>query len=277
MQQLVYLNGNYLPLSEAHISVMDRGFLFGDGVYEVIPWFQGRFLALEAHIQRLNFSLAGIRLPLNYSIEQWLNILLPLMDNQRDQYIYLQITRGYSAKRDHVFPQSINPTILAICNDIPPFPDRHLGIKAMTMEDQRWAWCHFKTISLLANVLFKQQAADQQASEAILIKKGFVTEGSASNVFAVINGVLRTAPKTPDILAGITRDIILQLANNYQLPFAEQAISFEELKTATEVWVTSSTREIVPVIEIDGIAIAEGKSGVIWQQMNAWYQAYKQS
>jgi D-alanine transaminase len=271
----VYLNGDYVPLSEAKISVLDRGFLFGDGVYEVIPWYQGRFLGFAAHIQRLNNSLKNINLDFSYSLEQWLQIFLPLMDNQRNQSIYLQITRGVAPKRDHLFPSNPQPTVLAICNEIPPFPDRALGVKAITLADQRWAWCQIKSTALLANVLLKQQAADQGASEAILIKHDYVTEGSASNIFAVIDGVLRTAPKTNAILAGITREIILDLAQQHHLPCAEQAISVAELKTASEIWLSSSTREIVPIVELDGVAVANGQAGAVWQQMHSWYQACK--
>jgi D-alanine transaminase len=276
VDNLVYLNGEYLPLSQAKISVLDRGFLFGDGVYEVIPWYQGRFLGLKAHIDRLNNSLHGIHLVASHSLEQWQEILMPLMDNSRNQYIYLQITRGVAPKRDHLFPQPTVPTVFAICNDIPPFPEREQGIKALTIDDNRWALCNIKSTALLANVLLKQQAADQGCAEAILVKQGYVTEGSASNVFAVIDGVLMTAPKSSAILAGITRDIILEIAQTHQIPISEQAIPVAALKTASEIWVTSSTREIVPIVELDGETVADGKAGAVWQKMNTLYQAYKQ-
>jgi D-alanine transaminase len=275
MEQTVYLNGDYLPLSEAKISVLDRGFLFGDGVYEVIPWYRGRFLGFPAHIERLEKSLKNIHLDVFYSVEQWYELLRPLLDDQRDQYIYLQITRGCAPKRDHLFPQPTLPTIFAIANDIPPFLEREQGIKGLTLPDNRWAFCQIKSTALLANVLLKQQAADQGCAEAILVRDGFVTEGSASNVFAVVDGVLMTAPKSNAILAGITREVILALATEHQIPFSETAISVEQLKTAREVWVSSSTREIVPIVELDGQPVADGKAGEVWQKMNALYQAYK--
>lgn len=276
MEMKVYLNGEYLPLSEAKISVLDRGFLFGDGVYEVMPYYQGNFLGFKSHIDRLNNSLAEIRLDLPYSVEQWHEILSPLMDNTRNQYIYLQVTRGVAPKRDHLFPKPTVPTVFAMCNDIPPFLAREQGIKGLTIKDNRWARCNIKATALLANLLLKQQAADEDCGEAILVKEGFVTEGSASNVFAVVDGVLMTAPKSPAILAGITRDIVLELAQANQIPVVEQAIPVEALKNASEIWVASSTREIVPIVELDGEKVADGKAGVVWQKMNALYQAYKQ-
>lgn len=276
MDNLVYLNGNYVPLSQAKISVLDRGFLFGDGVYEVMPWYKGHFLGFEAHIERLNQSLTGIRLPAFYSVEQWQEILLPLMNSNRNQSIYLQITRGVAPKRDHLFPQPTIPTVFAMCNDIPDFLEREQGIKGITIEDNRWALCNIKSTALLANVLLKQHAAEQGCAEVILIKQGYVTEGSASNVFAVIDGVLMTTPKSPDILAGITRDIVLKIAHDSKIPVSEQIIPIATFKTASEIWITSSTREIVPVVELDDKPVAKGKSGAMWQQINALYQTYKQ-
>lgn len=276
MEKKVYLNGEYLPLSEAKVSVLDRGFLFGDGVYEVMPWYQGNFLGFKSHIERLNNSLSEIRLEQLYSVEQWHEILLPLMDNSRNQYIYLQVTRGVAPKRDHLFPKPTVPTVFAICNDIPPFLEREQGIKGLIIEDNRWTRCNIKATALLANLLLKQQADDEGCGEAILVKDGYVTEGSASNVFAVIDGVLMTAPKSPAILAGITREIILELAQANQIPFQEEAIPVAALKTASEIWVASSTREIVPIVELDGEKVADGKAGAVWQKMNTLYQAYKQ-
>lgn len=277
MEQIVYLNGEYLPLSAAKVSVLDRGFLFGDGVYEVIPYYQGRFLAFKAHIERLQASLQNIRLEVCYSVEEWHTLLSPLLDAQRNQYIYLQITRGVAPKRDHLFPTPTVATVFALSNDIPPFAEREQGIKALLIEDNRWLRCNIKATALLANVLLKQQAADQACAEAILFKNGYVTEGSASNVFAVVNGVLMTAPKTEAILAGITRDIVLQLANTHHIAVSESPISLAQLKTASEIWVTSSTREIVPIVELDGQPVANGKAGAVWQHINTLYQQYKLS
>lgn len=273
----VYLNGTYLPLSEAKVSVLDRGFLFGDGVYEVIPAYCGRLFHWQAHFQRLENSLAGIRLVNPFSSQQWLDIFAPLLNAEKDQYIYLQITRGAAAKRDHAFPEDTAPTVFVMCSDILPFAGKNTGIKAVTLADSRWLSCNLKTIALLANILHRQEAIDQDSAEAILIKNGYVTEGAASNVFAVVNGILLTPPKANTILPGITRDVILDIAEKNAIAYREDAISLAELKAAEEIWVTSSTREIIPVVELDGLSVADGKPGALWQRMDQLFQAYKQS
>ncbi len=273
----VYLNGDYLPLFEAKVSVLDRGFLFGDGVYEVIPSYSGRLFKLQDHLDRLQKSLARIRLQLNYSTTQWLEILTPLLDKSKDQYIYLQITRGVAAKRDHAFPTDPTPTIFAMCSDLQPFPGVKSGIKALTMDDSRWELCNVKATTLLANILLRQEAIEKGASEAILYKKDYVTEGAASNLFAVINNILMTPKNTTEILPGITRQVILELARRHHIPASEDVISLQALKTASEIWVTSSTREIVPVVELDSEKVGDGKPGVIWHKMNQLFQDYKVS
>jgi D-alanine transaminase len=277
MSDKVYLNGEYLPLSEAKVSVLDRGFLFGDGVYEVIPAYAGRLFRLEDHIVRLNNSLAGIRLPLSYSVADWQAIFQPMLDSSKDQYIYLQVTRGYAAKRDHGFPEQIVPTVFAMCSEIKPFAGRVNGIKAVTLDDTRWQMCNIKAITLLANILLRQEALDQDCGEALLVKDGYVTEGAASNLFAVIDGVLVTPAKNHEILPGITRDVILELAAANNVAYREDLITLEQLKAASEVWVTSSTREIVPVIELDGVAVGEGKPGPVWHTVDNLLQTYKKS
>lgn len=277
MSDKVYLNGEYLPLSEAKVSVLDRGFLFGDGVYEVIPAYAGRLFRLEDHIVRLNNSLAGIRLPLSYSVADWQAIFQPMLDSSKDQYIYLQVTRGYAAKRDHGFPEQIVPTVFAMCSEIKPFAGRVNGIKAVTLDDTRWQMCNIKAITLLANILLRQEALDQDCAEALLVKDGYVTEGAASNLFAVIDGVLVTPAKNHEILPGITRDVILELAAANNVAYREDLITLEQLKAASEVWVTSSTREIVPVIELDGVAVGEGKLGPVWHTVDNLLQTYKKS
>lgn len=278
MTQQVYLNGEYLPLADAKVSVLDRGFLFGDGVYEVIPAYKGRLFRLEDHIARLNNSLAGIRLPLAHSVAEWEAIFRPLLaDDGRDQYIYLQITRGWAPKRDHAFPQQTTPTVFAMSADIQPFPGRSEGIEAITLDDTRWQLCDIKAITLLVNILLRQEAVDRGCAEAILVKNGYVIEGAASNVFAVIDGELITPPKGHDILPGITRDVILELAQAHRIPYREDIIALEALQQASEVWVVSSTREIVPVVALDGAAIGDGKPGPLWQRMDQLLQAYKNS
>jgi D-alanine transaminase len=277
MSDQVYLNGEYLPLAEAKVSVLDRGFLFGDGIYEVIPAYAGRLFRLEDHIARLNNSLSGIRLDLNKTVAEWQSIFQPLLESDKDQYIYLQITRGYAPKRDHGFPEQVVPTVFAMCSEIKPFAGRLSGIKAVTLDDNRWQLCNIKAITLLGNILLRQEALDQDCAEAILVKNGYVVEGAASNLFAVIDGELITPPKTNEILPGITRDVILELAQANNIPCREDIIAEEALQFASEIWVTSSTREIVPVVELNGAAVADGKPGPVWQAMDQLLQAYKKS
>ena len=273
----VYLNGQYLPLTEAKISVLDRGFLFGDGVYEVIPVYTGHLFRFQEHLKRLNDSLHKTRLPNPYDHQQWLNILTPLLTDTPEQSIYLQITRGVAQKRDHAFPEETQPTVFAMCSPIKHSADRENGAKAITLDDTRWDLCNIKATTLLANILLRQQAVEQGCAEAILVKDGVVTEGAASNIFAVVDDILLTPPKNREILPGITRDVILELAEKQRIPYAEQRISQEALKSASEIWLTSSTREIIPVVELDGELISDGKPGPVWHKMNRFFQDYKYS
>ena len=277
MADTVYLNGDYLPLADAKVSVLDRGFLFGDGVYEVIPAYAGRLFRFEDHIVRLNNSLREIRLDLDKSVAEWQAIFQPMLDGGKDQYIYLQVTRGYAPKRDHGFPEQVVPTVFAMCSEIKPFAGRVTGVKAVTLDDARWQMCHVKAITLLANLLLRQEALDQDCAEAILVRNGYVNEGAASNVFVVIDDELITPPKNNEILPGITRDVILELAEANQIPCREDVIALEALQNASEIWVTSSTREIVPVIELNGSEVGDGEPGPVFQKMDQLFQAYKQS
>jgi D-alanine transaminase len=273
----VYLNGRYLPIEDAHISVLDRGFLFGDGVYEVIPAYRGRLFEFEAHMARLDNSLAAVRIGNPYTLEEWRGILAPLLEDGTDQYVYLQITRGAAPKRDHLFPDNVAPTVFAMSSPILSYPAREAGIKAVCLEDSRWQNCHVKAITLLANVLLRQEASAQGGAEAILIKNGFVTEGSSSNVFAVLDGTLITPPLSRDILPGITREVILKIAEANAISYREQPLSIDDLKQADEIWIVSSIREIVPVVELDDKTVGGGKPGPVWQTVNRLFQAYKQS
>jgi D-alanine transaminase len=273
----VYLNGDYLPLAEAKVSVLDRGFLFGDGIYEVIPSYSGHLFRVQDHLDRLQVGLERIRLEFYYDLTKWLEILTPLVDDGKDQYIYLQITRGVAPKRDHAFPENPVPTVFAMCSDIIPFSGVETGVKALTMEDSRWELCNVKATTLLANILLRQQAIEQGCAEAILHKKGYVTEGAASNLFAVIDGVLITPEKTTEILPGITRQVILELAENNGFQLSVEVISVEALHTASEIWITSSTREIVPVIALDSEQVGDGVPGPVFKKMNQLFQQYKRS
>jgi len=256
---------------------MDRGFLFGDGIYEVIPSYAGHLFHFEQHMERLDNSLSSIRLTNPHDRAQWLEILTPLLDANLDQSIYLQITRGVADKRDHAFPENITPTVFAMSSTIAPFSDVDSGAKALSVDDSRWELCNVKATTLLANILLRQQAVEKGCAEAILVKDGYVTEGAASNIFAVIDGILITPPKSHEILPGITRDVILEIAEENNIPYSEDIISLDALKTASEIWLTSSTREIIPIVQLDNEIIANGKPGPLWKTMNQLFQAYKKS
>ncbi len=278
--QVVYLNGEYKAIEEAYVSVLDRGFLFGDGVYEVIPAYGGHLLRLEEHLQRLQNSLDGIRLKNPLTNQAWETMFNSLIKKNvgDDQYLYVQITRGVAPKRDHNFPDHVHQTVFAMSNVLPAVPraESEKGIEAVTLDDIRWHACNIKSTALLANTLLRQQATDKGAGEAILIRDGLATEGSASNVFVVIDGVVVTAPTSPLLLPGITRDLVLELANTHDIACQQRDITEAELRTASEIWITSSTREILPVLKLDGKAVGDGVAGPVWQRMIDIYQQYKQ-
>ncbi|MES9870230.1 MAG: D-amino acid aminotransferase [Sedimenticola sp.] len=276
----VYLNGSFLPLEEAQISVMDRGFLFGDGVYEVIPCYAGRLFRLDHHLKRLDDSLDAIRMENPHSQKAWHGILNQLVSQRpgEDQAVYLQVTRGPAAKRDHLIPAQPSPTVFAMSNPIPPVNPElaEKGISAITLEDTRWHRCNIKAITLLANVLLREEASDKDANEAILIRDGQAIEGTASNLFIVSDGVIRTPPKGERLLPGITRDLVLELAAAEGIPHREEEIEERALRDADEVWITSSTREIVPVVELNGQRVGNGQPGPMFKAMHRIYAGYKQ-
>lgn len=278
--QLVYLNGDYLPLNEAKVSVLDRGFIFGDGIYEVIPAFAGKALRFEHHMQRLQNSLDAVRISNPLSNAKWQEIIDTLISamGSQDQYIYLHITRGV-ASRDHRFPDNSEPTIFVMSNILHPVAPELLknGISAITLDDIRWQYCNIKAIALLPNILLRQQAVERNAVEAILIRDGNMTEGAASNVFIVSNGVIKTPPKNNKLLPGITRDLVVELAHTYKMPVEEVSISEQEFLNADEIWLTSSTKEILSVTEINGQQVGQGKPGVVWHDMYQKYQDYKET
>jgi len=276
-----YLNGSFLPLEEARVSVMDRGFLFGDGVYEVIPVYGKRLFRLAHHLKRLQNSLDAVRIYNPLADDKWENILTELIkrNSGSDQAIYLQVTRGVAARRDHAFPEDTSPTVFAMSTPVPASVDiaSVAGIRAITLEDNRWKHCNIKAITLLPNVLLRQEAVDAGTAEAILIKDGFAIEGAASNIFIVSNGILITPPNSPALLPGITRDLILELAVNNAIPHREAGIPLDELLSADEIWLTSSTREISPVIMLDDTTVGEGTAGPVWKRMISLYQDYKEA
>ncbi|MDT8404378.1 D-amino acid aminotransferase [Sulfuriflexus sp.] len=277
---IVYLNGEYLPAEEAKVSVLDRGFVFADGVYEVIPAYGGHLLRLEQHLQRLDDSLEGIRLARPLDHGQWAEVLAELIrrnrDNQNDLSIYLQVTRGV-ARRDHVFPETIKQTVFAMATPMAPVPAEQLenGVAAITHDDIRWRYCHIKSIALLPNILMRQVAREAGAAEAILHRAEQVTEGAASNVFIVHDGHILTPRKDECLLPGVTRDLVLEIAADAGLDCEEADISMSMLREATEIWVTSSTREILPVTRLDGLPVGNGKPGPVWRDMLDRYQVYK--
>ncbi|MBF0470097.1 MAG: D-amino acid aminotransferase [Gammaproteobacteria bacterium] len=273
----VFLNGAYLPLAEAKISVLDRGFIFSDGVYEVIPIYNGRLFRLHQHLQRLQQSLNGIRLDPPLSPEAWQEILTTLVakNGGGDLSLYLQITRG-PAPRDHRFPEKTEPTLFAMTQPLPPIQGTK-GIAAITVEDIRWKLCQIKSIALLPNILLRQQAVDEGCGEAIMIRDNEVTEGAASNLFLVNSGVVMTPPNSNLILPGITRDIVIELCQRHQIPYEVRAIDRDELHHAEEIWVTSSTKELVPVTALNHTPVGDGNPGPRWQQLSTLYQQYKQS
>jgi len=282
----VYLNGKFIPIEDALIPVTDRGFLFGDGVYEVIPAYGGRLFRLSHHLQRLQNSLDGIRLDNPHSDGEWKAILDTLLEHNRelagvsnDQSVYLQVTRGSAAQRDHSFPENVIPTVFASSNPIidPDPAVTEQGVAAITLDDIRWQYCDIKAVTLLANVLLRQQAVDRNAMEALLIRNGLVIEGSASNVFVVEAGNILTPAKGPQMLPGITRDLVLELAQQHGLPCQETDISEDRLRVADEIWMTSSTREIIPVTVLDGKAVGQESPGPVWKTMIEFYRTYKES
>jgi len=275
---IVYLNGEYVPADEARVSIWDRGFMFGDGVYEVIPAYGGRLFRLEQHLQRLDNSLFEIRLAPPLSHGQWGRCLEELIrrNGGGDLSVYLQVTRG-QAVRNHGFPDGTPPTVVATCSPLPEVAPETLrdGVAAVTCEDIRWKYCHIKAITLLPNVLLRQQALDAGAAEAILVRDGTVTEGAASNIFVVKDGLVLTPPNGPYLLPGITRDLIIELAREAGLTCREASLPAASLAAADEIWLTSSTRELTPVTLLDGEPVGDGRPGPVWQRLYALFQAYK--
>ena len=273
-----YLNGAFLPLGEAQVSVMDRGFLFGDGVYEVIPVYGGRLFRLAHHLKRLQNSLDAVRIASPMPEHGWADMLTELVarNTGSDQAVYLQVTRGTAPKRDHAFPADVRPTVFAMSTPAaaPRDSAAEQGIKAVTLPDIRWQHCDIKAITLLPNVLLRQQAIEADTAEAILIKDGCAIEGAASNIFIVSHGLLITPPNGPALLPGITRDLILELAAGNGIPYCEAEIPTADLLGADEIWLTSSTREISPVIQLDDTTISGGKPGPLWHRMIGLYQDY---
>jgi D-alanine transaminase len=278
MTDIVYLNGQFMPLEEARIPVLDRGFIFGDGVYEVIPVYSRRPFRLAEHLVRLQNSLDGIRLANPMSSAEWTKLTHEIIARNEgdDQSVYLQITRGV-AKRDHAFPKGVAPTVFMMSNPLttPPSVQVENGVAAITAADFRWLKCDVKSTSLLGNCLARQLAVDAGAVETIMFRDGNLTEASASNVFVVKNGVLLAPPKNNLVLPGITYDVVLEIARTREFEVEVREISETETRNADEIWVTSSTKEVLAVTTLDGKPVGDGKPGTLFRRMHAIYQDFK--
>jgi len=274
-----HLDGRLLPLGEVRLSPLDRGFLFGDGVYEVIPVYAGRLFHLPAHLKRLQYSLDGIRLKNPHSDADWTTLLKQLVEKNGggDQAVYLQVTRGAPKDRDHSFPAGTAPTVFAMSSPLAGLPPelKGKGAKTITLHDIRWQRCDIKCTALLGNVLLRQQATEAGCHEGLLVRDGHVTEGTASSLFVVEDGVLVTPPDGPELLPSITRDVVLQLAERVRLPMRRGRIPLGALERAEEVWLASSTREVYAVTQIDGKPVRDGVPGVVWQRMYSLFQEHK--
>ena len=276
---ICYLNGSFEPLADARISPLDRGFLFADGVYEVLPVFAGRPFRFKEHFDRLDRSLNEIRLPSPHTHAQWQALLDELVarNGGGDMYVYIQVTRGMEYGRNHAFPAKVVPTVFGMASPLPVLTDaiREHGLKAITVEDFRWGRCDIKSIALLANVLIKQSAEDAGANEAIIVHEGHVLEGASTSVFAVIEGVLRTPPNSHHLLPGTTRDVVLELAKdafNCQV----EPISVAELRRADEIWIAAATRDVLPVTLLDGVPVGTGRPGPLWARMSTAFNELRQ-
>jgi D-alanine transaminase len=275
----VFLNGRILPLEQASVSVLDRGFIFGDGVYELIPVYSRVPFRMDEHLTRLERSLGAAKIRNPYSRAQWRSHIYALIDAQPfdDQGLYFQVTRGV-AKRDHAFPKSIEPTVFMMSNPLvnPPAEQIEKGSAAVTAVDNRWLRCDIKSISLIGNVLLRQLSAEEGAAETILFREGKLTEASASNVFIVKGGVIQSPPKTNLILPGITYDVVVELARANNLPLEFRDITEAQVRSADEVWVTSSSKEVLAIVELDGKRVGDGRPGPAFRRMHQLYQEFKQ-
>ena len=274
-ESICYLNGRLTPLAQATVSVMDRGFIFGDAVYEVIPVFDGVAFRLSDHLQRLSVSLAAVSIKNPFPMGRWISIIDELINTNGDgdQSIYIQVTRGV-APRDHVLKQAVEPTVFLM--SAPLDVAKHAtAISAVTVEDVRWQRCDIKSTSLLANVMSRAQAIDRGSQEAIFIRDGYVTEAATSNVFIARKNIVKTPPLSSGILAGVTRNLLVELLQGEVPKILEEAVTTHELTTADEVWVTSSSRELVPVNRIDDKPVGDGQIGPAFLRVDSIYQSYK--
>ncbi len=275
---IAHFNGQLLPLDRISISPLDRGFIFGDGVYEVIPVYNGAMLRGREHFERLQRSMDEIRLENPRTVEQWLAATRDLLAHHPgNQSVYIQVTRGVPPKRDHVLPKGVTPTVFMMCYPLAsPSKDQvDNGVACITARDFRWEKCHIKSTSLLGNVLARQLSADVGAVETIMLRDGFLTEASASNVFVVKDGVVAAPPQDNLILLGITYDLVVRLAEEGTVKLEIRPIAESELRCADEVWLTSSTKEVLAVTTLDGQPVGNGRPGATFRRMHQLYQEHK--
>jgi len=275
--RIVFLNGEYLPIQQAKVSVLDRGFLFGDGVYEVIPVYAGRIFRFSEHLSRLRNSLAAVEIKNPYTDHEWEQVCNETLDRNPgpgDKSLYLQITRGVG-EREHLYTGSLIPTVFIMCKTVSAKVYEQ-GITAITQPDIRWLNCHIKAITLLPNIMLRQLAFNTDGSyEAILIRDGVVMEGAASNVFVVKDGKVSTPIKDGRILPGITRDLVVELLQESAIGCVERVIHEQELVNADEIWLTGSLTGVAPVVKLDGVTIGDGKPGKMWLTANRLFENYK--
>lgn len=275
-----YLNGEYLPLADARISPLDRGFLYGDGAYEVLPVYGGRPFRMEAHCARLTRSLGEIRMSDPHDRSEWCGIFETLIrrNGGGNIYIYWQVTRGAEHGRNHAPLPDIPRTVFAFCSPLPVASAAMLekGVFCVTAQDTRWARCDIKSVSLLANVLLRQLAVDANAAETILLRDGELMEASASAVHVIIGGELLSPPNSRKILPGTTRGVVEELAARLGVPYRSANISESDLRRADEIWISAATREVQPVTTLDGDPVGTGRPGPLWRRVYDEFQRWKQ-
>lgn len=274
-----YLNGAFVPLSEARISPLDRGFLYSDGVYELMPVYAGRPFRFEAHAARLTRSLAGIKMEDPHTRAEWRELLSTLITRNGggDQYVYWQVTRGAEFGRNHAPLPNIPRTVFAFCAPLPPTAAATLenGVECITAQDTRWAQCDIKSVSLLANILLRQLAVDAHAAETILLRDGELMEASSSGVHVVLGGVIVSPPRSRKILPGTTRSAMEEVAASAGIPYEVASISEAQLRSADEIWLSAATREVQAVTRLDGKPVGTGKPGPLWRRIYEQWQRYK--
>ena len=279
MNAVCHLDGRFLPLSEARISPMDRGFLFADGGYEVIPVYSRQPFRLDQHLARLGNTLAGLVIADPHPPARWRELVHEVIARNEwdDQSVYVQVTRGREARRNHGFSPDLAATVFLMSEALVTVPEeqREAGVGAITAADFRWLRCDLKTIALLANCLLRNHALKAGCAEAVLLRDGFLTEGSASNIFIVRDGVMLAPPKSHLMLPGITYDVVLELAAANGQPHEVREIREQELRSADEIWLTSSTKEVLPITRLDDHPVGDGRPGPVARKMTAWYQEFK--